>query len=236
LSELIYYNGGNMKNFPAIIFVILVFILNSQNSNAQINNRVTINDGSQINYDLISSNNGDSINLKSSEVYQKSSTKSKVNSIEPLRKKVTLGLGLGIPYGIHGISAEYEPSPFIDIAFGIGSASSKVAWNFGAVGYLFNQESTIRPRISLFYGNNYASGYATGEELCPQSYEYFTGFSAGGGLKIMLIESFGLTADLFYILSNNAVDRTKELESQGYKNVSKDEVPMIYSLGFQYSF
>jgi hypothetical protein len=219
----------------AVFLVLFLIMLFTQHANAEVKSRIVFNDGMKISGVIIESKYSDSISIQLGGGFIVSYPKNSVKEIVSLRKSVSIGIGYGIPYGILGINTEIEPVKYLNFTSGIGTTIfAGLAWNVGAVGYFLDQDSYIRPRISLFYGTNSMLGYDSWNSS-NDIYESFPGLSLGAGLKIMLGESSATTLDLIYLLTNGASDRQKELEKVGYR-FEEVGIPIKLSAGYQFSF
>lgn len=221
------------------LFALFTLLALTQYTNAQVKSRIIFKDGKKISGVIIPSNSNDSVSVQLDGGLKVAYPKSNIKEIESLRKILSLGLGIGIPYGMFGINTEIEPAPHIGLTFAIGTTIlSGMAWEVGAIGYILDQDYFIRPRISLFYGINSMIEIPNTNYYSNQTiFESFTGLTIGGGVKFMLGKSHGTTFDVLYLLSNGAVDRSKELEKI-YTNYHFTDlgIPIKFAWGYQYSF
>lgn len=70
-------------------------------------------------------------------------------------KKVSVGLGFGIPYGVLGSSFDINVAPQFDVSLGFGTTVlAGAGYNVGVRYYLAGEEKNFRPRLSANYGTN----------------------------------------------------------------------------------
>ncbi len=127
-------------------------------------------------------------------------------------KNFDIGLGLGIPYGVFGVNAEYYPIDNLSISAGLGTTLlAGAGYDVGVQYYLGNKRDGWIPRISAHYGTNGVLKTSSDEES-----ESFNGLSIGIGLKNVRGNS-RWAIDLFYVVTSDIFDRIDELEAQGYE-------------------
>lgn len=70
-------------------------------------------------------------------------------------KTGSVGIGIGPQYGYVGINAEWEFWDYAGAFAGVGTVwSYGTGYNAGINFYIFDKESSFRPRISIMYGTN----------------------------------------------------------------------------------
>jgi hypothetical protein len=113
----------------------------------------------------------------------------------------SIGLGLGIPYGILGINVDVNLISNIDASFGIGSTIYEhVGFEGGLKYYLASSEDALRPRVSWFYGTNNIVYFDLNEDLD----ENYSGMALGFGMRFFPETShYGLDIDVFYLATTN---------------------------------
>lgn len=73
----------------------------------------------------------------------------------PLARKASIGIGLGVPYGILGINGEYFFLRNLSLSAGIGtSIFAGPGYSAGLRLYLRSPENTWQPKVSAHYGTN----------------------------------------------------------------------------------
>ena len=216
---------------------MLNFFSTTHISVAKVKSKLIFNNGKKITGYILPSKNTDSIRIQLNGGFNIAYAKSSIKEIKSLRKRVSIGIGRGIPYAVFGVNAEMEPIRQIDFTFGIGTTIlAGLAWDVGIVGYALDQDYSIRPKISLIYGTNSFIVYNFDPYSTNDIGESFAGFSIGAGLKTMLGDSYGMTIDIFYLLSNGAEDRKKQLVEENQIYFRELGIPIKFSVGYQFSF
>lgn len=131
-------------------------------------------------------------------------------------KKSSIGVGIGIPYGIVGTNFDINVAPNVNFSMGIGTTIfAGMGYNFGAKVFLVSPESNFRPRLSAYYGINSMIVPETGFGLSDDGKSY-SGLSVGFGAQWMWgsSKSNGLDFDFVYIASSNW--DLKEWRKSGY--------------------
>ncbi|MBI4429610.1 MAG: hypothetical protein HY562_10880 [Ignavibacteriales bacterium] len=157
-----------------------------------------------------------------------------VSYVEP--KKNSLGVGLGIPYGVLGANLDVNIVSTLYASMGIGtSALAGVAHNVGLKYFVLPVSEAWRPRVSAFYGTNtlaeitiVSSGSSTTDR------KKYLGLSLGIGVQWMWgdAKSNGLDFDIIYIA-------TRGLDIEGLRNqgFAIDEPTKVgFSLGYRHGF
>jgi len=149
--------------------------------------------------------------------------------------KFDLGVGLGIPYGILGVNAEYYPLDTFSLSGGVGTTILAGVGYDVALNYYFgqNKQSWI-PRISVHYGTN--GILETLSFSNDDDYESFEGVSVGVGVKRMMDNSSGFAFDVFYIASSDLFDRVDELREQGVEVDTFGPERFKIGVGYVYRF
>ncbi|MCP3683082.1 MAG: hypothetical protein GY861_10360 [bacterium] len=144
-----------------------------------------------------------------------------------------IGFGLGIPYGVLGVNAEYYPIDNISVSAGLGTTLlAGAGYDVGVQYYFGNKGDGWVPRVSAHYGTNALiywnrSGNEDGES--------FDGVSAGLGLKYVKGNSKWIV-DLFYAVTSDVFDRVDELEARGYDVSTYGLEKVRLGVGYSYSF
>jgi len=218
-----------------LIFIVsisfLITIFPSQNAYSKEKVNIIFKNGNILKAELLDSTK-DSIQVELSNGSIIKYPRNEISGIEsiPIKNNGSIGVGLGIQYGILGINGEYEIQGLFGFTAGIGSSIiSGLAYNLGAKLYLLNATYTWRPRLSIYYGVNGAVTYGSNNETC-------TGVSIGAGFKVMLgdAKTHGFDFDIIYLASSTVYDRIKELEKDGWTFNSPGEIKI--SFGYRYGF
>jgi hypothetical protein len=182
---------------------------------------------------------------------QKTVPSSEVARIEPIPNlHGSMGTGIGIPYGIIGINAEYEFVNHFSVGAGLGYAitgSSSTAsdiflgYSIGVRAYALPPRYIFRPRVGLFYGTNgllqVTTTYIGSYYSSSSSSTVHTGFNASAGLSFRFTRGgrIGVDLDVLYQLSSTINDKIDELKKAGY-TLSDEPSKVGVSLGFRYFF
>jgi len=174
-------------------------------------------------------------------------------------KKVTMGAGIGIPYGVIGSNIDVNVAPNFDLVAGFGTTVvAGMGYSFGAKYYFGDYEKTFRPRVSAYYGinsavqiqnrgysNNYYYTSKDGETRLTSSQQQwnlpateegksYSGISLGLGGQWMWgqSKSNGLDFDIMLIATTGL--NVDELQAYGY---DVDEPGRIkISIGYRRAF
>lgn len=157
----------------------------------------------------------------------------------PISKTGSLGVGLGIPYGILGVNGEFTIGANVTLTGGVGTTILAVTgYNFGIKYYLKEIGNTWRPRISAYYGTNGILAvkvlyWSTREDI----EEVHNGLTLGIGQQWMWgdTKSHGLDLDFMYIISSGIYDRIDELKSDMGLDIEKPGRFKL-SIGYRYGF
>ena len=176
-------------------------------------------------------------------------------------KKVSMGVGFGIPYGVLGTNMDIHLVDKLDLSFGFGSTLlAGMGYNFGFKYHLSSANSGFRPRISAYYGTNsvmedpgidsdwygdydydYDYGYykagkagAWRSSSLFEEYKSYTGLTLGFGTAIMFgsSQSNGIDFDILYIATTGY--NKSELEAQGYQIAETGRIKI--SVGYRRAF
>jgi hypothetical protein len=169
-------------------------------------------------------------------------------------KKVSVGVGFGIPYGVLGTNMDIHLVDNFDLSFGFGSTLlAGMGYNFGVKFHLASPGSSLRPRLSAYYGTNsvmenapdngvsinddyyyYYKANAWGNSSLGDDYESYSGITVGFGTEIMFgaSKANGIDLDVLYLVTTG-YDKNK-LESQGY--LMQETGKVKFSLGYRHSF
>lgn len=107
---------------------------------------------------------------------------------EKKKMSISIGAGLGIPYGVLGCGIELTPIEQLGITGVIGYALEGIGYSFGIRVYPMGDRPWT-PMISGYYG-------VVGVIL---SSETFTGGAIGGGVKYKK-RKYSLTAEILYLI------------------------------------
>ena len=147
-------------------------------------------------------------------------------------KKVSAGIGFGIPYGGLGANIAYQVTSFWDITAGLGASiyAPGAGWSFGSRIY---PSSTSKFRLSGLYGVNRGIETTDCYYSCESEQEQFSGLVLGLGWGARAGEK-GWDIDLLYIATSGNFDkRVDELQSQGYE-LENDASDITISFGYHW--
>jgi hypothetical protein len=163
------------------------------------------------------------------------------SAASPDIKQNSIGLGLGIPYGVLGVNADINIVPNVNISLGIGTTIlAGVGYNIGLKYFFSPVENPLRPRISAYYGTNEVSEltrmYTYGNVFYASpttEKKSYTGINLGIGVQWMwgITKSNGIDFDIIY-LATSGLD-IDELRSEGY-NI-EDPGKIKVSVGYRHS-
>jgi hypothetical protein len=143
-------------------------------------------------------------------------------------KENTIGVGVGIPYGVIGVNIDINVAPNLNLTGGIGSAIVGLGYNFGAKYFFSDVSHSFRPRVLAVYGTN-SMLQVTNASSYNKAY---TGLSLGAGVQSMWNETSGVDIDLMFI-ATTGLD-VNDLKKIG---ITADEPAKIkISIGYRYMF
>ncbi|MCK5056819.1 MAG: hypothetical protein KAT34_09205 [Candidatus Aminicenantes bacterium] len=126
---------------------------------------------------------------------------------------LSVGVGLGIPYGVLGINLEFNPNlpapikenihNYFSISIGVGYSPGGISYSVGLRGYPMGRRKFYQPRISGYYGTVALLKYASGD------YDREDGFAFGGGVLVKFYKQFSLDFDALYIIPDDYTDYIK---------------------------
>jgi len=154
----------------------------------------------------------------------------------------SVGVGIGIPYGVFGINGEYNIPEVDNLAISVGIGSTIFAgtgFNAGAKYYFRDIGNTWRPRAMIFYGTNSLIVIETDSYYAEDDYEAwkYEGLTLGAGQQWTFGESksHAMDLDVMYILTQGDFDDQKEaLEYAGYDVGNAGKIKI--SIGYRYCF
>lgn len=165
----------------------------------------------------------------------------KVDQVTSVREfsssNICAGLGIGIPYGIFGLFAEFRPVSHLGISGGFGTTIfSGIGWNVGSKFYFMEPGFTVRPFISGYFGTN---GIVSIRDQYFNSIvsERYTGLSLGGGVNVCFDEmrKHEFLIELLYIINPEFFDRAEVLQ-QDYDFPEFGLFPVKIAIGYAYRF
>jgi len=155
-------------------------------------------------------------------------------------KAGSVGLGIGVPYGVVGINGEFAVHKYFSLSAGLGSSIfSGLGYAVGARAYLKPAENKWRPRISMHYGVN--GVIASQESFGSSSYsgKTFSGLTLGLGTLVMFGErrKYGFDFEVVYLATQGGLqDEIDKMNASGkYSHIddpSKIKVVIGYRFGF----
>jgi hypothetical protein len=147
----------------------------------------------------------------------------------PIVNQNTIGVGLGIPYGILGFNVDVNIAPNVNFTGGIGTAVVGVGYNLGFKYFFADASKSLRPRVLAVYGTN-SILQVTNASSFDKAY---TGLSLGGGVQYMWGESqtSGVDFDIIYI-ATSGLD-VNDLKNQGI--IVEEPSKIKISIGYRYT-
>jgi len=141
----------------------------------------------------------------------------------------TIGIGLGIPYGVLGVNIDINIVPNLNFTGGIGTAIVGLGYNFGAKYFFFGVSNSFRPRVLAVYGTNTVL-QVVGASSLDKAY---TGLSLGIGGQWMWGESKtnGLDFDIIFI-ATTGLD-VNDLKNQG--TIVEEYGKVKISIGYRHT-
>lgn len=147
--------------------------------------------------------------------------------------KGSVGIGVGVPYGIVGLNGEWAFLKHFSLSGGIGTTVyAGIGYAIGARAYLWPTGEIWRPRISVHYGVN----STIAEENLFEG-EAFAGLTIGAGLLAMFGEKRRHGFDIefaFFATRGNLENRIEELNNSG--NYAPIETPGRFGVVIGYRF
>lgn len=114
--------------------------------------------------------------------------------------RFSLGVGLGIPFGVIGLSCEMNPilgagpdaiAKHFSFNVGLGYAGAGPGYSLGFRFYPLGRDRVWAPKVALMYGT-----------VLVVNWEYsYRGFSVGAGVVRRLRKKMSLDADLIFIIN-----------------------------------
>lgn len=196
------------------------------------------------------SGNENDIDILTRKGFQFSISKQDITLISVISPpKFNIGLGLGLAYGILGISGEYEFWDNFTAVIGLGSTilTEETGYGYGIRYYFSKPTNRFRPRLSLLYGTNaffqYSEEYSINYTV-TSTYDYneiLTGVDICFGFIIYFgkNDKHAIDLDIAYLpgIQDIIKEKVDELESEGWHIEEYNEgAPIDFSLGYRYRF
>jgi len=158
-----------------------------------------------------------------------------------IAKTGSIGVGIGVPYGVIGINGEVAVHPNFSLSAGVGTTIyAGVGYAVGTRAYLNPAEKMWRPRVSVHYGINSviavtdnASGLSSG------SGEKFSGLTLGIGTLAMFGErrKNGFDFEIVYLATTGGMqDKINEMNASGYYEHIDMPGRIRVMLGYRFGF
>ena len=145
-----------------------------------------------------------------------------------------IGAGVGIPYGVVGINADFPIVKNFHFSWGLGTTiMSGIGYNSGIKYYLRSVKNSWRPRILFNFGT---TGILEVSDPSGKRKKKYYSFSLGIGQKGMWgkTKTHGIDLDILYILGSEIFDDIDEYAGKGYAVNSESRTKL--SVGYRYSF
>jgi hypothetical protein len=152
---------------------------------------------------------------------------------------ISLGLGIGIPYGLFGFNGDFNIYNSLYFSIGLGSGYAVGPWyNVGCKYYLRSGGYKWRPRVLVNYGV-FGEIASDPQGSLPKIRETIEGFTIGVGQQWIagIKKSWGFDFDIIYLLENSKFDNSmEEYKKQGYNFTFETDGSIKISLGLRYIF
>ncbi|MGD2034197.1 MAG: hypothetical protein PVF73_04015 [Bacteroidales bacterium] len=197
---------------------------------------IKMNDGTVF-YARIEEMNSNTFLLRN---YQGDTINIPVNAIEEIddkriKQRGSLGLGIGIPFGVLGANLDIRVIGYIHLSAGIGMAIEVFpVYNVGGKIYFRNEHFIWRPRFSVFYGINRIVHM---QNFWGTTSKGLHGITLGLGQQLAFgtLRTIGIDLDIHYLVRDNDYSQfLKQLRSSGYTVKEKSDITL--SLGIRYCF
>jgi hypothetical protein len=157
-----------------------------------------------------------------------------------IAKRGSIGIGIGVPYGIIGFNGEFAVHPYFSLSGGLGSTIlAGLGYAAGARAYFKPAESKWRPRISLHYGVNSLITDIGASGITSYDDKKFSGITLGIGTKAMFghRRKSGFDFEIVYIATTGGLqDELDRLNATGQflhiDTPSKVRLVVGYRFGF----
>jgi hypothetical protein len=116
----------------------------------------------------------------------------------------SVGVGMGIPYGVLGGSLNCGIGDYVEVSAGVGLAMTTLGYSVGAKVYLRPPEEHLRFRLSGYYGTNCIVYDLYGDSTA------YNGVTVGFGGKYSFNRRGAVALDVMYIVNS------PEFEAAGY--------------------
>jgi len=155
-------------------------------------------------------------------------------------KTGSIGIGIGVPYGVLGINGEIAIHKHISLSAGLGSTTfAGLGYALGARVYLKPAENKLRPRVSLHYGVNSILANLVSSGSSPFDGEKFSGLTLGIGTLAMFGEKrkHGFDFEVVYLATRVGMqDEIDKMNASGnYEHIDtpgKIKIVAGYRFGF----
>lgn len=144
---------------------------------------------------------------------------------------VSIGAGVGIPYGVAGLNLNFRPSEQVELLLGAGALGPA----FGLRLYPFEEAPALR--FTVVHGaNTEVSCVSFGRNDCEPLKDKYSGINLGLGFGPEIAES-GWEFDVIYIATRGSYDSDlKEAEENGVELEGADEGRLKISGGYRWAF
>ncbi len=153
-----------------------------------------------------------------------------------IAEKGSIGLGIGLDYGMAGINLTAYPHNNFGLTIGLGRAFSQLGFNFGLKIRKNPEKSNtpMLPYLSMLYGTNTIVIVFGREDLNMR----FSGFTMGGGIDIRLSKKswHSISLGILVPIRSTEVDNyILELKSRGLE-IKNTTTPVLGSFGVKFGF
>ena len=156
-------------------------------------------------------------------------TQTTTTELTSFNRQGTVGVGIGIPYGIFGINGEFFILSQLSLTAGVGSTLFAGLGYSAGVNYYLRKDSRRKwqPKLSLHYGIN---GMIINADYLEYSQKY-AGVTVGLG-QVWLLgakQRSGLDLALMIVATSGVYDAAKE-------RLLDPPLPVRLSVGYKYAF
>lgn len=152
----------------------------------------------------------------------------------------SIGIGIGVPYGVLGFNGEVAVHPNFSLSAGVGTTVfAGIGYAVGTRAYLFPAEKVWRPRFSLHYGVNSTIAVQKSSGALPSDGKKFSGLTVGIGTLAMFGErrKNGFDFEVAYLATTGGLENEidKMNASGKYEHINmpgKIKIIIGYRFGF----
>ena len=226
----------NLKLFS----LLLILLISAGSLFAKTTQKVLLKNGTVLKGQIIEKKDDGSIIITTNDGFTVTVDAGDIYKIEEMKYASTgsAGVGIGVPYGVIGMGADYHLLNGVHLSVGFGTTVfAGSAFEIGGKYFFREAGHTWRPRVMAFYGVNSMiliedswSGDTEGEK--------YSGLTLGVGQQWTFGDDkrHALDLDLMYLLTRGDFDDDMEAwEDAGY-DITGGEARIKLSFGYRYCF